>query len=212
MPLVYQQNINAATKLAVWHITEPEDFFLEKVMLQKEITHVHKRLQHLAGRFMLKLLFPDFPVALIKIADTKKPFLIDEAYHFSISHCGDYAAAIVSKTNRVGIDVELISSKAERVHKKFLTEAEFHLLQNSGIQDKFKLTDEAIFTLAWNIKETLFKWNGAAKIDFKAHLKIEKISFDESQNLATCLVLSPENVTIKLQFVLLSGYFLSWGC
>ena len=53
MPLVYQQNINAVTKIGVWHIAEAEDFFAT-VPLQKEITHWHKRLQHLAGRFLLK--------------------------------------------------------------------------------------------------------------------------------------------------------------
>ena len=55
MPLVYQQNINAVTKMGVWHITETEDFFAS-VPLQKEITHPNKRLQHLAGRFLLKAL------------------------------------------------------------------------------------------------------------------------------------------------------------
>src|SRR6187397_2210460 len=100
MPIFYQQDIDESTRLAIWKIEETEDFFLKSVPLQKEITHPHKRLQHLAGRFLLKHLYPGFPVALIKIADTKKPFLEDEAYHFSISHCNDYAAAIVSKTER----------------------------------------------------------------------------------------------------------------
>ena len=95
MPIFYQQDIDDSTKLGIWKIEEDEDFFLEQVPLQRDITHPHKRLQHLAGRFLLKYLFPDFPVKLIKIADTKKPFLEDEAYHFSISHCDDYAAAIV---------------------------------------------------------------------------------------------------------------------
>ena len=51
MPLVYQQNINESTRLGLWHIAEKEDFFLNQVPLKKEITHPHKRLQHLAGRF-----------------------------------------------------------------------------------------------------------------------------------------------------------------
>ena len=32
MPLVYQQNINAVTKMAVWHIAESEDFFLKSLL------------------------------------------------------------------------------------------------------------------------------------------------------------------------------------
>ena len=124
MPLVYQQNINESTKLAVWHIAETEDFFLEKVMLPNNITHPHKRLQHLAGRYLLPELFEKFPLELIKIADTRKPFLPDEAFHFSISHCGDYAAAIVSKTNRVGVDIEVVGEKIEKIKDKFLSDEE----------------------------------------------------------------------------------------
>ena len=53
MPLVYQQNINEHTKIGVWHILEAEDFFLEKVKEQYKITHPQKRIQHLAGRYLL---------------------------------------------------------------------------------------------------------------------------------------------------------------
>ena len=118
MPLVYQKNINPTTKVGVWHITEAEDFF-SQIPLQREITHPHKRLQHLAGRFLLKELFPDFPIELIRIASTKKPFLENDVYHFSISHCGDYAAVIVSNNHRVGADIEMPSKKIEKVKHKF---------------------------------------------------------------------------------------------
>ena len=124
MPLVYQQNINAATKIGVWHITEAEDFFLKEVPLKRDISHWHKRLQHLAGRLLLKEMYPDFPLRLIKIADTKKPFLEDEPFHFSISHCGDYAAAIAAKNNRVGIDVEIPTDKVSRIRNKFISPEE----------------------------------------------------------------------------------------
>jgi phosphopantetheinyl transferase len=124
MPIFFQQDIDGDTKLAIWKIEEEEKFFLRKVPLQREITHPHKRLQHLAGRYLLKLLFPDFPTELIRIADTRKPFLEDEAYHFSISHCGDYAAVIVSRKERVGLDIEIVSDKPARIQHKFLSEAE----------------------------------------------------------------------------------------
>lgn len=69
-------------------------------------------------------------MALIKVADTRKPFLEDEAYHFSISHCDDYAAAIVSKTGRVGVDVETPSFKIDRIKKKFLNENELSFFES----------------------------------------------------------------------------------
>ncbi len=121
MPLFYKHAINDSAKIGVWHIEEPESFFMEKVPLpMQHISHPQKRLQHLAGRFLLQELVPCFPFHLIEIADTRKPFLSNDAYHFSVSHCGKYAAVIISKDKRVGLDIEIPSPKIERVQHKFL--------------------------------------------------------------------------------------------
>lgn len=75
MPVFYEL-INDFAKIAIWHIAEDKNFFLKKVPLQREITHPHKQLQHLAGRYLLQYLYPDFPYHLIAIADTRKPFCL----------------------------------------------------------------------------------------------------------------------------------------
>src|SRR5947209_20459434 len=119
MPIFFQHNIDESTRVAVWKIEEEESFF--NVPLQRNITNPHKRLQHLAGRYLLKFLFADFPLELIQIADTRKPFLQDELFHFSISHCSDFAAAIVSTRNRVGVDIEVVGDKIQKVQHKFVS-------------------------------------------------------------------------------------------
>jgi 4'-phosphopantetheinyl transferase EntD len=167
MPLFYQHNINEFTRLAVWHITEDEEFFLLKVPLKRDVSHIHKRLQHLAGRYLLTVLFPDFPLEEILIADTRKPFLADEKYHFSISHFGPYAAAIVSRSNRVGVDVERSSPVIEKIRNKFLSEHEsavaFEGIEKSG----HRLRQ---LTLLWSAKESVFKWFSLGKVNFKEHI------------------------------------------
>ena len=107
MPIFFQQQINETTRLGIWKIEETAEFFKANVPQHRDVTHPHKRLQHLAGRFLLQYLFPAFPYELVQIADTRKPFLPNEEFHFSISHCGDYAAAIVSTSKSVGIDIEI---------------------------------------------------------------------------------------------------------
>ncbi|HRP55982.1 4'-phosphopantetheinyl transferase superfamily protein [Agriterribacter sp.] len=180
MPLFYQHNINGSTKLGVWHITEPEDFFLAKVPLQHDITHPHKRLQHLAGRYLLRFLFPGFPNELIRIAGTKKPFLADEAFHFSISHCGDYAAAIVSRTKRVGIDIEIPTPKVARVRHKFLhAEEQSVLKENTAFTAQHAATEDIFLrklTLLWSAKEAVFKWYGNGKVDFSDQIRLQPLS------------------------------------
>jgi 4'-phosphopantetheinyl transferase EntD len=110
--IFFQHSINDATKLGIWKIEEPESFFLNRVPLKQQVTHPYKRLQHLAGRMLLPELFEDFPLKEIIIADTRKPFLEDEVYHFSISHCGNFAGAIASRRNRVGSGYRVCFIKA----------------------------------------------------------------------------------------------------
>ena len=170
MPIFFQQDIDHCTKLAIWKIEEVEDFFLQQVPLQREITHPHKRLQHLAGRYLLKYLFPEFPVSLIQIADTRKPFLDDEAYHFSISHCANFAAVIVSKENRVGVDIELATQKVERIKHKFVSAEEEIMLDNLSTYQLINLS-----TLTWSCKEAVFKWYGLGEVDFRQHIQLKSI-------------------------------------
>ncbi len=164
MPLFYQHNINPGTKLGIWHIVEPEPFFLEKVPLKKDVSHPFKRLQHLAGRWLLPLLFDDFPLEEILIADTRKPFLESERYHFSISHCGQFAAAIVSTTNRVGVDIESIRPRIRSLSHKFMGVDEERMIGDD-------ISDEWL-TLVWSAKESLFKWYGRGEVDFKKHMHL----------------------------------------
>lgn len=209
MPLVYQQNINATTKLGVWHIDEPESFFLEQVPLQREITHPNKRLQHLAGRYLLKELYPDFPYELIRIADTRKPFLENEAYHFSISHCGKYAAVIVSSDHRVGVDVELISAKVEKVKHKFLSVAEQQLLREvTGCP--YVVFSEKLLTAAWSVKESLYKWQASNEVDFIRHLKINKITADTIEGIAHCVIQKTDRIDLPVHLLFFNNNCVSW--
>jgi 4'-phosphopantetheinyl transferase EntD len=204
MPLIHHHQINAATKIGVWHITEAENFFLQKVTIQRSITHPHKRLQHLAGRHLLLYLFPDFPLALIQIATTRKPFLTNEAFHFSISHCGDYAAAIVSTRNRVGVDIEIPHPKVERIQHKFITTQENELL--ASVDDN----GHNLLTMAWSIKEAMFKWQGIGEVDFKKHMQI--IAINKTKNgFATDCVFKKENpIHLQVHNRLVEGNNLSW--
>jgi 4'-phosphopantetheinyl transferase EntD len=168
MPLFYQHNINEFTRLAIWHITEEEDFFLERVPLKRDVSHVQKRLQHLAGRYLLRELFADFPLEEILIADTRKPYLADEQYHFSISHFGHYAAAIASRSSRVGVDIEKTSPTIERIRNKFLSSRESDIAFDGIEKSGHRLRQ---LTLIWSAKESVFKWYSLGQVNFKDHIR-----------------------------------------
>lgn len=231
MPIFFQHPINETTRLGIWKIGETEEFFKANVPLHREVTHPHKRLQHLAGRFLLQYLFPDFPYELIEIADTRKPFLPGEQYHFSISHCGDYAAAIVSKDKRVGIDIEIPVEKIMRIRDKFLSaeekndwsvvsgqwfpdsyrgaNGEYHPASGLRISDSPLPTHNfRLPTLLWSVKEAVFKWYGEGGVDFREHMHLQ-LPASGSKNI-TCLFTKGGSRALPVEYILFEQIVVAW--
>ena len=197
MPIFFQHSINDATKLGIWKIEEPESFFLNKVPLKQQVTHPYKRLQHLAGRMLLPELFEDFPLSEILIADTRKPFLTDEEYHFSISHCGNFAGAIASSENRVGVDIEFMTSRLKGIAPKFLTEDERKYLDKWQYLSKLHLQ---MMTIIWSAKEAIFKWYGEGNVDFRKHMQLDGVIVTGSDEWITIpfLFKKGQNISLKV--------------
>lgn len=204
MPLFYQHIINNSAKIGVWHIEEPESFFTEKVPLPvQHISHPHKKLQHLAGRYLLQELFPGFPYHLIEIADTRKPFLPNEAYHFSISHCGNYAAVLISKDRRVGVDIEIVTNKADKIKAKFLNQIELNNIQHSTFNIQYS-------TLLWSCKEAVFKWYGDGGVDFKNHIHLQFDELNDDRGEMACVFTKKKEETLYLSYQKLNNLWLAW--
>ena len=208
MPVFFQHQINEGTRLGIWKIEETEEFFKGNVPLHREVTHPHKRLQHLAGRFLLQYLFPDFPYQLIEIADTRKPFLPDQQYHFSISHCGDYAAAIVSKNQRVGLDIEIPVEKISRIMYKYLSAKEHELFSLIPGTD----TDQVVMnveepTLLWSAKEAVFKWYGNGGVDFRRQIQL--VNKEKLTETINCYFVK-EEADLVIHYRLFVGLVLAW--
>lgn len=212
MPIFYQHQINDNTRLGIWKIEETEDFFKGNVPHHRDVTHPHKRLQHLAGRFLLQYLFPYFPYELIEIADTRKPFIPDERFHFSISHCGDYAAAIVSKTSRVGVDIEIPSEKVLKIQDKYLSKDEREIfniqLPVAANADSRLLTyDYSLPTLLWSAKEAVFKWYGNGEVDFRRHTQLKQLH--TGVEIIDCFFTKTQS-DLKVEYRLFDKLVLAW--
>jgi 4'-phosphopantetheinyl transferase EntD len=196
--LFYQHNINENTKLGIWRIEEPEAFYLASVPLKRGVSHPYKRLQHLAGRFLLPTLYADFPLEEILVADTRKPFLEREQYHFSISHGGNFAAAIVSSHSRVGVDIELVSPRIIAISHKFLHHGEKVFLNDWIHLTKMHLE---LTTVLWSAKEAIYKWYGHGELDFRQHMQLSgPITFKSDETIVMPFVFKknePIHLTVE---------------
>lgn len=169
MPL-YKEWSNAQYSLAaIWKIEEPEDFFKDHTGLDTEIKSEKRRLEFLAGRFLLKHLEEDFPLMNIKPDEHDKPRIDNNEYYFSISHSWPYVAAVISPHGEVGIDIQAWHPRMEQLQHKFLSADEQELTNNNT----------ELITLAWCAKEAAYKWQGRRGVEFIDHMPITFFSGKE---------------------------------
>lgn len=202
MPLIHTIQPAADTKIGIWHITEEEAFFREKVSIEPQIHHPHKRLQHLAARYLLVALSPGFPVQDICIKKSRKPYLPSSDWHFSLSHCRDWAAAILSNRHAVGIDVETISNKVERVAHKFLEPGELAFLDLQQLH--------LHLTLCWCAKEAIYKWNGEGGIDFRGNMRLEPFALLKAGHINARFIKAGQTWPLHLQYVRYNLFCVVW--
>ena len=169
MPLVFTKD-HHGSRIALWRIEEEEQFFTERIQYRPDSSHAVKRLQQLSSRYLLELIYPGFPFDQVEVSKAGKPILAESEFHFSLSHCEGFSAAILGKNAPVGIDVERINPRILRIEKKFFNATEYELL--SGCNDESRVV---FSTLLWSIKETVFKWWGDGAVDFAEHIQIKSI-------------------------------------
>lgn len=184
MPIIFNKEISSHCRIGIWQIEEHKDFFLKKIPISLPSYSSKRMLQHLAGRYLLNELYPDFPYQNITITKHNRPYLTDNSIHFSISHSGNYAAAIIATHNPVGIDIEMFSNKAVRVQHKFLSPEEVILGEKNGNAAK-------VFTTMWSCKESIYKWYAQPFTSLKENIIIKNIA----SNISACIKV--QNNTVK---------------
>ena len=178
MGLIHYEEFDPETKLGVWDIEEDEEFLLSRLTLSEEeraflsgLQSKQRYLHWLGSRVLLKELLQDDQFVDMQVDEFGKPKLINFPYHVSISHSFDYAAVIMSRDYLVGVDVELIHPKIERVAHKFMLREE---LDNLSYEEEV----EELY-VHWCAKEVLFKIYGKGKINFKRDIPLEPFEYTE---------------------------------
>lgn len=194
MPLI-DQIIQTNYHLAIWEIEEDEAYFSNATGLSSTIKSDKRRMEYLAGRYLLHTLLPELDLHSIKISEIGKPYFDNSCIHFSISHSYPFVAVIVHKNASVGIDIQVFREKILNLRTKFLHSEEENLLP----------IDIPNSTLLWNAKEALFKWKGTGGQDFSEQLRIISVEILEHQRfLLQCLVINEEGTN---EPVSLEGYY-----
>ena len=175
MPLIHQHITEKNGQMAIWHITEKEAFFLEKLPLtaaDREDLDARKgrrRLEWLAGKYLVQLL-TDFKFKIVKDA-FGKPHLEGSDVQISISHSSEYAAAIVSP-NPVGIDIQEVTPRLDRIAWRVMNDNKLQQLDPVHRLDHLHTY--------WCAKEALYKAYGWRELDFRKNIVIQPFIFPKN--------------------------------
>lgn len=194
MGCITKHYLNDSTILGVWKIEEDIDSLFALVNLDNDenkkytsFTSTSRKLEFLSVRALLsELLGKDARIVYNK---NNKPFLKDGSRFLSISHSHKLTAIICSTNERVGIDLEYMSSNIGAFAFKFLNRKEkitknaedkkYHLyIHWCAKESLYKICDKEGISIRNNITVEPFEVKDAGEIRGKVHTDKINESFD----------------------------------
>ena len=125
MPVVLHRNIDNNTQLAIWKMSEPLEQLIHLGVTIPENIKSNKRMKEwVCSRLLLKQLAPN---SIISYNQHGAPTLSNGSA-ISISHSREYCTILVSMQT-AAVDIEFISTKANRLKDQFISEEEESLIK-----------------------------------------------------------------------------------
>lgn len=200
MPLHSIQRLSPTAVLGLWHLTEtPDDLWAALpntaayLLLLPATANARRQAQWLAGRRLAHALFDELPTllppeTLVQNDATGRPWLAGAPADtgLSLSHSGEWVAAVLAQGGRAGVDVELIRDKAQRLAGKFLAENEWAHARTAAAPSEA----DTHYTLLWSAKEALYKLAARPGIIFRQQLLLHEFSPQTSGEIPATLVLN----------------------
>ena len=160
------------------YLTDNEELYLKK------ITNENRKQEFIQVRALRNKSIGEIE---IDYTESGKPFLVNSKEYISISHSQNFIGILKAPFD-VGLDIEEINERILKIKNRFLNEKELKLF-DSSIEN---------LTIAWTLKEALFKLNTRNGIDFRKELLIEGKT-DDGYNCKMFDLDGWRNVKLKTQ-------------
>jgi len=209
MGCITKHYLNENSVLGVWKIEEDINTLLELVELDNDdkkrfngFASNSRRLEFLSVRALLAdLLGKDARIVYNK---NNKPFLKDGSRFISITHSHKLTAILTSTNEKVGIDLEYMSSNIGAFAFKFLNRKE-KVTKDSE-------TRKYHMYIHWCAKEALYKICDKQDINFRENLTIEPFEPMEKGVLLGRVHNSLRNEPFTMNYFSLGNYVVVWCC
>ncbi|MCJ7447391.1 MAG: 4'-phosphopantetheinyl transferase superfamily protein [Bacteroidales bacterium] len=207
MGCITKHYLNEFSILGVWKIEEDIKTLLESVTLDndekkkyKGYTSTSRRLEFLSVRALLsELLGKDARIVYNK---NNKPFLKDGSSFISISHSLKLTAILLSTNEKVGIDLEYMSSNISAFAFKFINRKE-KITRDHEIR-KYHLY------IHWCAKEALYKICDKEGISIRNNITIEPFEVKDSGEIKGQVQTHKINESFDLFYSKYDNYAIVW--
>ncbi len=208
MALVYHKEIDPFTSFAIWKIEESADQLFAQLQLKDhEISYLDKlangkrNLHWLSTRVLLRHMMHTDDYIDCQVDSSGKPYLTNFPHHISLSHSFDYAAVMISKNKAVGIDIEQIKDKIERIAHKFMSPEELSFIGQERIEHLY---------VCWCAKEAIYKLHGKKNISFLDDIRLEPFEYSGYGSFAASLDTSSEINNFRVHYDKFDGYMIGY--
>jgi 4'-phosphopantetheinyl transferase len=209
MAIAYRQRIDDDTEFALWKIEEKAEELYNQLQLDKgekdyveQISNGKRHLHWLGTRVLLRKMLITNDYIDCKVDEHGKPYLVTLPYHISLSHSFDYAAVMISKRNPVGIDIEQIKEKVERIAHKFMRPEELAFVnENNKIQHLYA---------CWCAKEAVYKCNGEKEVSFIDNILLQPFNFEPRGTIKAKLHNNNKNLGYNVEYLQYEDYMIGY--
>jgi 4'-phosphopantetheinyl transferase len=207
MPLIFQKKEKKDFHLGTWLMEEePEELLQRGVLSEKDALHVHsfnsiaRRKEWICTRLLLSEMMPGLNLS-IAYDENGKPHLQNStsekeisSYHISVSHTKNFVGLIVSEKYPVGIDIEVIHPRIEKIVHRFISEDELRFIPQER--------PLPYYFIIWGAKESLYKMYGRKELLFKEHLLVKPFDFNNSGEIEASIRKEDFNKEFRLNYLL----------
>ena len=208
MAIAYRQQIDDDTEFAIWKIEEEADDLYSQLQLDEDEKAYYERLKvgkrnlHWLGtRVLLRKMLHTDEYIDCKVDAHGKPYLVNLPYHISLSHSFDYAAVMIS-TQPVGIDIEQVKEKVERIAHKFMRKEELAFITK---QQKINQ-----LYVCWCAKEAVYKCYGQKEISFADNIMLEPFQFEGHGYVDAHLIKGEVNLDYEVGYLQYQDYMVGY--
>lgn len=203
--MIYHDRQDEGWRIAVWHVTETLDelygLLPDDETVRGEAERLFKAQSRIVEWVAVRVLLCHMLGRQVPILyrENGAPYLPDyEALDISISHTRGYVAVALAEQGQIGIDIEQVAGKVERVRERFVRDDE----QADGIIP---------LLLHWSAKETAFKVLHRERVDFKRHLRVLPFEAKEEGRFTLLETRTDEEARMTMHYRVFPEFVLTYS-